>query len=512
MPNDQVRTLFNAPNERRSVVAGIVQSGAGRGRIALTMACYTVWMVACCSGPAVAVQQEPGLGAEGAGLPAWMGPLAVMAVASLIIALWFKRTRKVPEGASWLMALASVMTLGSALHLVWALDRSLPLGADMALYVAMSVLVGIGAALFRVEIDRVFGWIGTQQTLYQGMIGTAVAIAVFVFCSSAGDSGQAPVALYGLALALPFASQALLRHVVRGFPRSRYFAHGKDVPLPFPATFVATSGVQGVAAGMLYMGLFLYGGGIVFGSVEILAGQLAAATLLLATLVFLRMDFNRLIYKVAFPFAAAGFVLLAAAPAFQTIGVMVLMAGFCYLDLVLWSLGACLMKNMGLPATWIASCPGAALFFGVVAGGLLAALLLDGRVLGQALVLGSFVACFLLAAALFLSSGSNLKYGWGTVQPGEGGPEMGELAGVARFSAIEHGLTQRESEVMVLLVRGKARRAICEELMVSPDTVKTHVRAVYRKFDVHSQQELIDYVVRERESLAPDDSERLLGT
>ena len=75
MPNDQVRTLFNAPNERRSVVAGIVQSGAGRGRIALTMACYTVWMVACCSGPAVAVQQEPGLGAEGAGLPAWMGPL-----------------------------------------------------------------------------------------------------------------------------------------------------------------------------------------------------------------------------------------------------------------------------------------------------------------------------------------------------------------------------------------------------------------------------------------------------
>ena len=76
------------------------------------------------------------------------------------------------------------------------------------------------------------------------------------------------------------------------------------------------------------------------------------------------------------------------------------MAGFCYLDLVLWSLGACLMKNMGLPATWIASCPGAALFFGAVAGGLLAALLLDGRVLGQALVLGSFVACFLLAGGV----------------------------------------------------------------------------------------------------------------
>lgn len=511
MPNDQVRTLFNAPNERRSVVAGIVQSGAGRGRIALTMACYTVWMVACCSGPAVAVPQWPGFGAVGAVLPAWMGPLAVMAATSLVIALWFKRTRKVPDGASWTIALASVMTLGAALHLMWALDRSLPASADMALYLDMSVLVGTGAALFRVEIDRVFGWIGTQQTLYQGMIGTAVAIAVFVLCYSASGSGQEPVALFVLALALPFASQGLLNHVVRGFPRSRYFAHGRDVALPFPAKFVATSGVQGIAAGMLYMGLFLYGGGIVFGSIEILAGQLAAAALLLATLVFLRMDFNRLIYKVAFPFAAAGFLLPALTPSFETIGVMVLMAGFCYLDLVLWSLGACLMKNMGLPATWIASCPGAALFFGAVAGGLLAAVLLDGRPLGEALMLGSFIACFLLAAALFLSSGSNLKYGWGTVQPGEGGPEMGDLAGVARFSATEHGLTQRESEVMLLLVRRKTRRAICEELTVSPDTVKTHVRAVYRKFSVHSQQELIDFVVRERESLAPDDSGRVPG-
>ena len=228
----------------------------------------------------------------------------------------------------------------------------------MALYVAMSVLVGIGAALFRVEIDRVFGWIGTQQTLYQGMIGTAVAIAVFVFCSSAGDSGQAPVALYGLALALPFASQALLRHVVRGFPRSRYFAHGKDVPLPFPATFVATSGVQGVAAGMLYMGLFLYGGGIVFGSVEILAGPACGGDVAARHARVSAHGLHRLIYKVAFPFAAAGFVLLAAAPAFQTIGVMVLMAGFCYLDLVLWSLGACLMKNMGLPGHLDSQLPG----------------------------------------------------------------------------------------------------------------------------------------------------------
>ncbi len=509
MPNDQVRNLFNAPNERRSVVMGVVQSGVGRGCVAAAMAAYTVWMIACCTGPSVGPLASMAAAGEASRawlFPAWVGPVAVMAVASLVIAIRFKRTRRVPDGPVWLVALASVMTLAAALHLLWAFDRSLPLAVDAALYMAASLLAGAGAALFRVEIDRVFGWIGTQQTLYQGMIGTAASVAVLVLCSAAdGGLSQLVLALSVVALLLPFAAASFLRRVIRGFPRARYFAHGKDVALPFPGKFVATSCVQGAAAGALYMGLYLQGEHVAE-SIDMMAGQIVAAALLLATLVFLRIDFNRLIYKVAFPFAAAGFVLLAAAPDMREAGVVVLAAGFCYLDLVLWSLGACLMKNMGLPATWIASCPGAALYFGAVAGGFGAHALLVGRPFGETAALAGLVACFLLAAALFLSSGSNLKHGWGTVRPGEGGLGMDDLAGVARFAATEHGLTQRESEVMVLLVKGKTRRAICEELTVSPDTVKTHVRAVYRKFDVHAQQELIDLVVREREAIAPDES------
>ena len=77
-------------------------------------------------------------------------------------------------------------------------------------------------------------------------------------------------------------------------------------------------------------------------------GQAAAVALLFATLVFLRLDFNRLVYKVAFPLVAAGFAFVAAAGVTPA-GDAVLAGAFCYLDLVLWSLGACLMKNMGLP-------------------------------------------------------------------------------------------------------------------------------------------------------------------
>ena len=106
-------------------------------------------------------------------------------------------------------------------------------------------------------------------------------------------------------------------------------------------------------------------------------------------------------------------------------------------------------------------------------------------------LLACLVACIVLAAALFLCSGSNLKYGWGTVRPGEGGLATGDLAAVVRFVATEREVTQRESEVMLLLAEGKSRRAVCEALSVSPDTVKTHVRHLYAKLGAHSKTDVI---------------------
>lgn len=58
------------------------------------------------------------------------------------------------------------------------------------------------------------------------------------------------------------------------------------------------------------------------------------------------------------------------------------------------------------------------------------------------------------------------------------------------------GLTQREAEIFALLARGRNRKFIEEELTVSPNTVKAHIRNIYGKLDVHSQQELIDVAER----------------
>ena len=49
------------------------------------------------------------------------------------------------------------------------------------------------------------------------------------------------------------------------------------------------------------------------------------------------------------------------------------------------------------------------------------------------------------------------------------------------------GLSDRELEVLLLLVRGVSNREIAETLGISPKTVGHHVENVYRKVDVHSR-------------------------
>jgi DNA-binding NarL/FixJ family response regulator len=59
------------------------------------------------------------------------------------------------------------------------------------------------------------------------------------------------------------------------------------------------------------------------------------------------------------------------------------------------------------------------------------------------------------------------------------------------------GLTQRESEVLALLVGGLSNRAIAARLVVSDDTVKTHLRGVYRKLEVRDRGGAVATALRE---------------
>lgn len=56
----------------------------------------------------------------------------------------------------------------------------------------------------------------------------------------------------------------------------------------------------------------------------------------------------------------------------------------------------------------------------------------------------------------------------------------------------DNGLTQRETEVLELLLQGRNAERISQNLVISRHTAKTHIYNIYKKVGSSSQQELID--------------------
>lgn len=71
---------------------------------------------------------------------------------------------------------------------------------------------------------------------------------------------------------------------------------------------------------------------------------------------------------------------------------------------------------------------------------------------------------------------------------GRGGSLEARCARAART----YDLTRREEEILALLLQGRTRSEIARELFVSGDTVKTHIRNLYRKTGVAGKDQLVE--------------------
>lgn len=76
----------------------------------------------------------------------------------------------------------------------------------------------------------------------------------------------------------------------------------------------------------------------------------------------------------------------------------------------------------------------------------------------------------------------------------EDGARDSLLDNACMMLAAECGLSPRETEVLTYLAHGRSQPYIRETLVLSKNTVATHVKHIYQKLDIHSRQELIDLV------------------
>lgn len=64
-------------------------------------------------------------------------------------------------------------------------------------------------------------------------------------------------------------------------------------------------------------------------------------------------------------------------------------------------------------------------------------------------------------------------------------------------------LTRREWEVIDRLTAGDTAEQIADEFVLSPETIRTHIKNILRKLDVHSQAEAIAEAARMRGAIVP---------
>lgn len=161
--------------------------------------------------------------------------------------------------------------------------------------------------------------------------------------------------------------------------------------------------------------------------------------------------------------------------------------GFALFEIALW-IKTCEMSASSPARARILFALSHALLAGVVLLGIAAAPLL-GPVGGELITPVCSVIFFVLLAAL-PSTGTRKSHEHPAL---DGANPEATLEAAVETIRTEYGLSPRETEVFSMFVRGHSANYIAEQLVVSLHTVKTHVKRIYEKLDVHSKDELIAF-------------------
>jgi DNA-binding NarL/FixJ family response regulator len=85
----------------------------------------------------------------------------------------------------------------------------------------------------------------------------------------------------------------------------------------------------------------------------------------------------------------------------------------------------------------------------------------------------------------------------------EPSPSAPPPAAAPRASPRDLGLTERQLEVLALMMRGKSNKAICRVLDVAEPTVKNHVTAIFKALKVSNRTEAVIAVLESGWELPP---------
>jgi DNA-binding CsgD family transcriptional regulator len=425
------------------------------------------------------------------GKTSWVIPLAAYGITFLLLGILYRRVRFVPQSMVYLIAFPLLASFGVASCALFSLFPTTNTTVTTILVGSGAIIMGATTACLHMEWGRLFGRLGPRKTIIHGAFGTFGAMLLVLSISLLPDS----LAWIVIAL-IPIGCMAMILIQRRSLSVAET---GEDQHELFtPWRFLITSFIQGAAFGILQAILSVEISATTTTTISV-SGSLIGALLVFIVALFVRLDFNQLIYQVGFVILAASFALMSQAGTLFIGGWALNAIGYRFIDILMWALCVYLIKQRKLPTNWVFAITTCALLLGQLFGavmGLLIPLAFPSQENGLQM-LSVFMVFAILTGALLMANSSNLQKGWGMIRPGAGDDQTDDMRLRCLLATDGFELTTREFEVFVLLAEGSNKVHISEKLFLSKETVKTHTRNIYRKTDIHSQEELVALVARQ---------------
>ena len=472
---------------------------------------YWAWMTTFWSG---ALRSPLGMSSIDQTTTARIGVQVATAVGFVLAALFARRLTTSPGERLLVLTGAILGPLGT---IVATLGRGHDQGGPPAYLILSWVFLGVACASITLLWGRFYASVGLKNASLLAPLSLVLASVAGLLLAS-----MQPLAALVITTLLPLASVGMFLLVapeVASSQKLKEADHSQSLGALW--RIVAAIGVYGATLGFYLHSqtLFPQNNG------SSATSRLVVLVIPLLIIGLLRRNDFGLVFRIALPLTAAGFLLL---PILGMnagwIGAAVVAAGGTFADILTWiALSDIAHRSSRSPILVFGV--GRAANAGGIALGWAASYALLGTVTAQpSLVLGfslTMVFVLILTTSLILKdedfTTEPRTAGAGTTAeaaaPGTDETRHGpgrwrrSCATIAR----EHKLSPREEQVLVLLAKGRSMKHIEEALVISYHTAKAHANHIYRKLDVHSREELIDLVERNKSCEPPLSEEEAVG-
>ncbi len=354
------------------------------------------------------------------------------------------------------------------------------LGASYALGAVLSFLVSLVAAPFNLVMAALFPMLSAATFL--ASLRLEGAPLSFEGGGAAGEGGATGLSL-GLILTRMASLSVLRRLCVAFLLYGVVFGVYKAIPV------AGGFETAGASASMQLIGCVALGLAVVAGS-ELLQAARASA------LVYVPFRFIPLVLVVG-----AALSLYVPAAWFPAASLPVSL-GYNLFEVLSFGVLANLVYRRGLQPVAAIALQRVANSAGILAG-FVAVLVTPAQVAGHSalMALALVAVCVVVLASTVVFNERELRNAMALAEEVEDG-ERGhagavDLAAVCDDLAARFRLSNRETEVLHIIARGRGAAHVAKTLYISEGTAKTHIASIYRKLDIHTKQELLD-IVEER--------------